>query len=133
MITLPNLVELIKIAALDAVNESKPVNLLFGKVISISPLKINVEQKLTLTEEQLILTSNVMDYKTKISFDNPEIKNIVKNYSIDDVPGSDYKLTFQEKVQNEVTIYNGLKIGDEVILLQIQGGQKFIVLDKIRK
>jgi len=130
---LPNLVELIKIAALDAVNESKPVNVLFGKVISISPLKINVEQKLTLTEEQLILTSNVMDYKTKISFDNPEIKNIVKNYSIDDVPGSYYKLTFQEKVQNEVTIYNGLKIGDEVILLQLQGGQKFIVLDKIRK
>jgi len=128
---LPNLVELIKMAALDAVNETKPVNILFGKVISVLPLKIRVEQKLILSEEQLILTSNVMNYKTKISFDNPEIKNIVKNYSIDDVEGTNYKLSFQEKVQNEVTVYNGLKINDEVILLQLQGGQKFLVLDKV--
>lgn len=128
---LPNLVELIKMAALDAVNETKPVNILFGKVISVLPLKISVEQKLILSEEQLILTSNVMNYKTKISFDNPEIKNIVKNYSIDDVEGTNYKLSFQEKVQNEVTVYNGLKINDEVILLQLQGGQKFLVLDKV--
>ena len=42
---MPNMVELIKKAALDAVKESKPTSIVFGTVISIEPLKINVEQK----------------------------------------------------------------------------------------
>lgn len=104
---------------------------MFGKVISTSPLKINVEQRLTLDESHLILTSNVRDYKTKISFDNPGIKNIVKNYSMDDIPGTDYKLSYQQPIQNDITVYNGLKMNESVMLLQIQGGQKYIVLDRV--
>ena len=30
-----------------------------------------------------------------------------------------------------VTIYNALRMGDEVILLQMQGGQRYIVLDRL--
>ena len=130
---MPNMVELIKKAALDAVKESKPTSIVFGTVISIEPLKINVEQKLTLSSAQLILTNNVLDHKTQISFDDPNVKNIVKNYSMDDVPGTNYKLTYQEPVKNVITIYNGLKNGDEVLMIQMQGGQKFIVFDKVVK
>lgn len=131
MISLPNLIEIIKQAAIEAVAASNPCAIMFGKVISTSPLKINVEQRLTLDESHLILTSNVRDYKTKISFDNPGIKNIVKNYSMDDVPGTDYKLSYQQSIQNEITVYNGLKMNESVMLLQIQGGQKYIVLDRV--
>lgn len=131
MISLPNLIEIIKQAAIEAVAASNPCAILFGKVISTSPLKINVEQRLTLDESHLILTSNVRDYKTKISFDNPGIKNIVKNYSMDDTPGTDYKLSYQQPIQNEITVYNGLKMNESVMLLQIQGGQKYIVLDRV--
>jgi len=131
VISLPNLIEIIKQAAVEAVKASNPCAIMFGKVISTSPLKINVEQRLTLDESHLILTSNVMDYKTKISFDNPGIKNIVKNYSMDDIPGTDYKLSYQQPIQNEITVYNGLKMNESVMLLQIQGGQKYIVLDRV--
>lgn len=131
VISLPNLIEIIKQAAIEAVAASNPCAIMFGKVISTSPLKINVEQRLTLDESHLILTSNVRDYKTKISFDNPGIKNIVKNYSMDDVPGTDYKLSYQQSIQNEITVYNGLKMNESVMLLQIQGGQKYIVLDRV--
>ena len=131
MISLPNLIEIIKQAAVEAVKASNPCAIMFGKVISTSPLKINVEQRLTLDESHLILTSNVMDYKTKISFDNPGIKNIVKNYSMNDIPGTDYKLSYQQPIQNEITVYNGLKMNESVMLLQIQGGQKYIVLDRV--
>lgn len=31
----------------------------------------------------------------------------------------------------QVTVHNGLVVGDEVILLRQQGGQKYIVVDKI--
>jgi len=127
----PNLIEIIKQAAVEAVKASNPCAIMFGKVISTSPLKINVEQRLTLDESHLILTSNVRDYKTKISFDNPGIKNIVKNYSMDDIPGTDYKLSYQQAIQNEITVYNGLKMNESVMLLQIQGGQKYIVLDRV--
>ena len=37
---MPNPVEVVKQAAIEAVDASKPVHLLFGQVISVSPLKI---------------------------------------------------------------------------------------------
>ena len=55
------LVKTIKKAALDAVKADKPVEVCFGNVISTSPLKILVEQKLTLGAEQLVLTKTVAE------------------------------------------------------------------------
>ena len=92
----------IKKAALDAVKSQHPVSICFGSVTSASPLKIMVEQKLTLGKAQLILTRNVTDYKVNMN-------------------------------EQEVTIHNALKIGDEVILIKQQGGQKYLVLDRVVK
>lgn len=128
---MPNIVEIIKMAAVEAVNASGPMGIVFGKVISVSPLKVNVEQRLTLDESHLILLNTVRDYQVEISFDDASIKNIVKDYSMSDVPGTDYKLTFQQKVKNKVTIYNGLKVGETVILIRVQGGQKYVILDRV--
>ena len=52
-----------KRAALEAVEASKPVHVYFGQVVSVSPLKINVEQKMILGEKQLILSRNVTNFK----------------------------------------------------------------------
>lgn len=90
------LVKTIKRAALDAVEASKPVQVCFGKVISVSPLEILVEQKLLLGERQLVLCRNVCDMG-----------------------------------KPQVTIHNGLVVGDEVILLRQQGGQKYVAVDRI--
>lgn len=128
---MPNLLETIKTAAVEAVNASNPVAILFGTVVSVSPLKVNIEQRLTLDESHLILTSMVRDHQVEISFDDASIKNIVKDYSMSDVAGTDYKLTFQQKVKNKVTIYNGLKTGETVMLIQVQGGQKYVILDRV--
>lgn len=106
MSLLPNLVELMKKAAIEAVEASNPTAVVYGTVTSISPIKINIEQKHPLTEDFLLLTTNVKDYQTKMRIDN-------------------------SSTINEVTIYNGLKNGDKVILLRIQGGQKYIVLDRM--
>ena len=72
----------IKKASVEAVDATKPTALVFGKVTSSSPLKINVEQKMTLTAAQLVLTRNVTDYKTKISFDNPGIKQVFTTWDM---------------------------------------------------
>ena len=45
-----NAVELVKKAAVEAVDASKPVHILFGTVISASPLKIQVDQKMCIRD-----------------------------------------------------------------------------------
>ncbi|MCI8824711.1 MAG: DUF2577 domain-containing protein [Lachnospiraceae bacterium] len=64
-----DLVKLIKQASLDVIDSIKPVNVFFGEVISSSPLKINVEQKMILGENQLILSRNVKDFETEVDID----------------------------------------------------------------
>lgn len=128
MISLPNLVELIKMVALDAIKESKPTAILFGKVISISPLKINVEQKLTLTEAQLILTHNVVDYDLEMTVDH---ETDYTGGGTGDLAFDSHNHTYKGK--KVFKVHNGLKVNDDVILVQMQSGQKFIVLDKVVK
>ena len=52
---------------MEAVEAGKPVNLLFGEVISASPLKIQVDQKAIYTEKMLVLTRNVTDYEVDMT------------------------------------------------------------------
>lgn len=65
-----DLIRIMKKAALDVVDASKPTAIRFGKVIRINPLKIKIEQKITLTEQFLILTRNVTDYKVYMTVDH---------------------------------------------------------------
>ena len=60
---MPNMIELVKKAAVDAVAASDPVAFLTGKVTSAQPLKISVEQRLTLGKEHLMLSGLVKDQK----------------------------------------------------------------------
>lgn len=124
------LVEALKRAAIDAIEAKKPVNVYFGKVESAAPLKINVEQKMVLGEKQLILSRNVTNFKTSITGGN--IKNYYYTGSTTDsgtAPVSPSHVHAVGKI--EITVHNGLVVGDEVILIRQQEGQKFIVVDRI--
>lgn len=124
------LVETLKKAAVEAVEAKKPVNVYFGEVVSAAPLKINVEQKMVLGEKQLILSRNVTNFKTSITGGN--IKNYYYTGSTTDsgtAPVSPSHVHAVGKI--EITVHNGLVVGDEVILIRQQEGQKFIVLDRI--
>lgn len=121
-----DLVRLIKQAALDAVEAKKPVNVCYGKVTSASPLKIFVDQKLLLESAQLVLTRNVTDFKTYVTVDwasgyrsggSGEAAFASHNHGITG--------------KKEITVHNGLGVGDEVILIRQQDGQKYIVVDRI--
>lgn len=82
-----SLLEMIKIAALKAVEQSKPVALMPGTVLTTDPLRILVEQRLELPAELLIVTESL---RTR-----------------------------------------GLQAGDQVMLIRMTGGQKFVVLDRM--
>lgn len=117
-----DLLEIIKKAALDAAEATHPADFCFGKVTSEKPLKIMVEQKMTLGEAQLVLTRNVTDFETKVTVDNINVYHTSKS--------SPVKTWMDEQ---KVKIHNSLKTGEEVILIKQKGGQKYLVLDRVVK
>lgn len=128
------LVGALKKAAYEAVEAAKPVNIYFGEVISDSPLKINVEQKMILSEKQLILSRNVTNFQMPALAEHSHMvsgKDTGEN-PVDLTCGS-VNLNHSHAVSgvDRITICNGLVVGDEVILIRQQEGQKFIVLDRI--
>jgi len=149
---LPDAVEFVKTmkkAAVEAVEATKPVYVYFGEVISASPLKINVEQKMILGEAQLILSRNVTDYRTMVTVDwSTESSLETHSHSLSgntdnggepshahalsgDTSSTSLAHTHAITGKKEITVHNGLVGGDEVILIRQQEGQKFIVWDRI--
>lgn len=122
------LTKAIKQAAIEAMEASKPVKLYYGTVISASPLKISVEQKMTLTEKQLVLTKAVTDY----------IVDIQVSHNTETAVGGSGEASFATHNhtytgRKQIKIYNGLKNGEKVLLARFQEGQCFLVLDRICK
>ncbi len=81
-----NLVELIKMAALEAVRAQKPMALRLGNVVNCHPFCVKIDGKTLLTKEFLYISDGY---------------------------------------------FNRAKVGDRVLVLSCQGGQKFLVLDKV--
>lgn len=117
------LLKILKKAAIEAVRASKPAEICFGKVTSVSPLKIYVDQKITLGKSQLVLARNVTDYQTEVT-----VEWLTENRG-----GSGDETAHNHRIigRKKITVHNGLAAGDEVILIRQQGGQKYIVADKI--
>lgn len=118
---MPDLVESIKTAAQQVMDSSQLTALLFGLVISTSPIKIQVDQKLILEKEQLFLARNVTDFQTSVSLSwrtGIGLKDEGYDHSHSVSGGS-------------LTVHNALKVGEKVILIRQSGGQKFIVLDRV--
>ncbi len=70
---------------MEAYEASSPVNIVFGAVVSVAPLKIKLEQKLTLEKANLILTQSIP----------------------------------------------ALSVNDKVVLIRMQGGQKYLIIDRV--
>ncbi|HBH3639354.1 TPA: DUF2577 domain-containing protein [Clostridioides difficile] len=83
-----DLLQIIKKAAMDAVETSNPIRIVFGIIESISPLKVKIEQKLSIDDFFLIQTETFKRYTDK-------------------------------------------KVGDKLVLIRMQGGQQYLILDRV--
>ena len=128
------LVRLIKQAAVDAVQADAPMMMCYGTVSSVGPLKITVDQKKTLEAPQLILTDNVRDFNVVLSTIEGEGKSEGPHYTEDESGGSGDAAfaAHRHKYQGRKKwrVHNALQMGEKVILLRCDGGQKYIVLDR---
>lgn len=86
-----NLLNLIKKAAIDAVNSDNPVSVLFGRLASTEPITVMIDQKLLIDSSFLVITRRIADM-----------------------------------IEREE-----LKAGGKLLLLRMQGGQKFVVVDGV--
>ena len=130
------IIEQVKKAALEAITASNPVAVCFGEVISTEPLKINVEQKMTLETAQLVLSRNVTDYTVDITVDHTTENETQHIHAIIDTytgSGTSQPTTHKHDYagRKSFLIHNALTAGDIVILMRTQDGQKYIVLDRI--
>ncbi|MGO4347513.1 DUF2577 domain-containing protein [Paenibacillus sp. MCAF9] len=97
------LLESIKKAGAAAYAAGNPLAVMVGKVIQINPLEVNVDQRFTLSEDFLIIPESLVKYETQL------------------------------KTSEKLVIRTGLEAGDAVLMLRVQGGQQFVVLDKVAK
>lgn len=81
------MIESIKRIALETIEASQPVQIIFGTVNSVSPLIILVDNRIELTSEFFVMTE-----------------------------------TIQQK---------GLFVGNNLVLIRYQGGQQFLIIDKV--
>lgn len=108
---------MVKQEVLRVINATKPMNLLFGTVTSMEPIGILVEQKLPLTKEFLVLTERVTRYEVDLEHDHTNSGGVTTKGLTD--------------LLTKTPIRTGLKVGDEVALLRMQGGDKYLVIDKV--
>ncbi len=98
------LLSIIKTAAMDVVNNAQMCDLRYGKVVSTSPLKVQVTNQFTIPSSLLVVPEHLTNHKVGVTLDG-ETKTM--------------------------TISGTLKVGDKVALLRKQGGQSYFILDRI--
>lgn len=81
-------------------------DLLFGKVTSVNPLRIKVDNRFEISSSFIILTSLVSDFSVDITVD---------------------------EVTKQHHFNLGLKVNEDVLLLRVHNGQKFIIIDRVRQ
>lgn len=114
------LVYAVKQTAMETIRAEKLCDVMFGEVVSASPLSIAIDQKLILGENQLILSRLVTDYEAEIEISTEAEWQTEKTA----------EHTHSIKGKKKVKFLNSLKTGEKVILLRITGGQSYLVLDR---
>lgn len=116
----------VKRASVEAVLAGKPFAFTLGTVISVAPLKVQVDQKLELASAQLILTNAVRDYTVHMTVDH--VTESTSGGS-GEAAYADHKHEYKGKKAYRVHL--ALQVGEQVLLLRTDGGQKYIILDRV--
>lgn len=106
----------------------KLADVMTGTVLDTDPLKIRVSDRLTLTEEFLLLSTMVVDYNVYMTVDHLTEKRELHGRGDPDYENHDHEY----KGKKRFFVHNGLKVGEKVVLLRLAGGRKFYVMDRVR-
>ncbi len=117
--------EVMKQIALGAMDSKKPVNVVYGKVTEVNPLRIVVDGKLALNETFLVLCREVTDYEVDMTVNHlTELRGGGSGDSAYSEHNHEYK------GRQTFLVHKALQVGEEVVMVREQEGQRFLVIDR---
>lgn len=117
------LLGVMKQAGVGAVGASNPVAVMFGEVETTDPLAVRVDQRFTLPAEFLIVPESLTHYEVELRHTH--------QYTDASDSGTSTKTTDPALPEEPIVIRRGLELGDKVLLLRVQGGQRYVILDRV--
>ncbi|MEC0171422.1 DUF2577 domain-containing protein [Paenibacillus graminis] len=109
------MLEAIKQAALGAMDAAGPVIVQLGIVTSVNPLKVMVDNRLELTEDFFIIPESLTKFEIDLKHTH----------------GIDGSGATKEALVEKIIIRKPLAIGDKLLLIRMQGGQRYVIMDRV--
>lgn len=135
------LAQIIKSLAAGQMQANRPMNICYGTVLTEEPnLSIQIEQKRVLTKEFLVLTRHVTDHNVDMTVDHmtedtdtPNTENKSGGQGDAAFMSHNHAMPHKHPYKGRKTflVHEKLLAGEKVVLASMQGGQEFIVLDRI--
>lgn len=118
-----DLLNTIKQASMAAMSASNPAAVMFGEVSNTNPLEVVVDQRFTLPADFLLVPESLIHFEIALNHSH--------EYTDDSGSGSGTKQTGNALPAEPIVIRRGLESGDKLILLRVQGGQQYVILDRV--
>lgn len=131
------MIDAIKQVALGAIEAGNPMAVLFGTVAKVNPLEVNVDQRFTLTEDFLVIPESLKyiracDEKFEVSMKGNFLTGpVVEEENEEQWTGSTRMYGREITATRKKMPLAPFEVGDKLILLRVQGGQQFVVLDRV--
>lgn len=125
------ILEIVKKAAIEAVEAGKPSDLKYGTVISENPVKVRITNQFIIPQSMLIIPQYLTDYEIEVTI-KPDYNWHTQNKSGGTEEASyashNHDIYFERK---KIKIHGALKLGDKVVMIRQAGGQHFLILDRL--
>lgn len=116
---MPEFVEAVKCVAAQTWQAQKPVAFSFGRVTAAAPLSILVDQKLPLPGSFFLIPERLTDHQVEVS--------VGWETSTDGTHPHNHRVAGRRTM----TVHGGLRVGDKLLLLAVQQGQKYLIIDRV--
>lgn len=103
------MIEVMKQVVLDTLAAEMPADICFGVVSGCAPLKISLEQKMEIPEAFLTICQGLTDYEKEVELWREG----------------------QPRYRYHARYFQGLQVGEKVVLARMAGGQHYVVLDRV--
>ncbi len=112
------LLNAIKKAGIEGVGAGNPVNILTGEVKSVNPIAVLVDQRFILDADFLVIPESLTRYEIDL-----------KHFHT--YPADTNSEKTETAINDKIVIRHGLAVGNKVLLIRVQGGQKYVISDKV--
>ena len=101
-------------------------SLCFGTVKTTKPLSIELDNKLLLEERYFVVAQHLTNYELECEMETEELEGFYLEHE-----GRREVETDNGWQLGKILIKNELKMGDRVMVIRLEGGQMFAVMDRI--